>query len=390
VSVSRETKILYVQYSNPGAYPPVQHSARILAGAGAKILLLGVVTAGTEALRFQTNQNIKVREMQSCRPGIRQKIHYLRFCLWVAWTVLSWRPNWLYASDALASPIAWLLTFWPVLNVIYHEHDTPAEVNPASVASLFIRVILWTRQRVARRANFCVLPNEKRAEHIRRQTLTNRPLYCVWNCPSRQEAPAVVSHSSSDQLTVFYHGSIVPDRLSLNVIRALAELPHAVRLEFAGYETIEHEGYVREILAESERIGVFDRVRYIGALPTRAELLPRCSRAHVGLSLLAKDSQDLSMATMVGASNKPFDYLLCGLALLVSVLPDWEETFIRPQYGLACDPCHPASIAKALRWFLDHPEERQRMGTEGRKRILTNWNYETQFAPVMKRILGSV
>jgi len=202
------------------------------------------------------------------------------------------------------------------------------------------------------------------------------------------EAPAVLSDISYDQLTVFYHGSIVPDRLSLNVVRALAELPKAVSLEFAGYETVGHDGYIREILAEAERVGVSSRVRYIGILPLRAELLPRCSQAHVGLSILPLDSRDLSMVTMVGASNKPFDYLLCGLALLVSNLPDWKQAFVQLHYGLACDPREPASIANALRWFLDHPEERRRMGTQGRKRVLSDWNYETQFDSVKELILS--
>jgi glycosyltransferase involved in cell wall biosynthesis len=386
--MSFDKRVLYLQYANPGAYPPIQNSARILAHAGAKVLLLGIITAGTEALRFPTHENIAVRTMKSCRPGVWQKIHYFRFCVWVMWATLSWKPKWVYASDALASPIAWFLTFWPGLKVIYHEHDTPAEANPGnSVTSLFMRVALWARQRLARRAEFCVLPNPKRAEYLKRQTQTNKPIYWVWNCPLRTEAPAVLSQISSDKLIVFYHGSIVPDRLSLNVIRALAELPNAVHLEFAGYETIGHEGYIGEILAEAERIGVSDRVKFIGAL-SRAELLPRCARAHVGLCLLPADSEDLSTTTMVGASNKPFDYMLCGLALLVSDLPEWKEMFVQAHYGLACDSRDPNNIAKALQWFLDHPEERQRMGTEGRKRVLSDWNYETQFASVVHRILG--
>jgi glycosyltransferase involved in cell wall biosynthesis len=375
-------KILYVQYANPGAYPPLQHSARILADDGAKVLLLGIVTTGTEALEFPTHKNIEVQEMKSCAPGFRQKIQYLLFCLWVAWAALSWRPKWLYASDLLASPIAWLLTFWPGFDVVYHEHDTPAQVNANTpAATRFMRAILWTRRRVARRARFCVLPNEKRVEAFRAQTQTNRPLYCVWNCPSRLEAAAVTSHISSEQLTVFYHGSIVPDRLSLNVVRALAELPPAVSLEFAGYETIGHEGYIREILAEAKRIGVLDRVKYIGALP-RAELLPRCSQAQVGLSVFSRDSQDLSMASMVGASNKPFDYLLCRLALLVSDLPDWNRAFVEPGFGLSCSPEDPQSLAAALQWFVDHPQQKKEMGEKGRQRILEDWNYEAQFEKV--------
>jgi hypothetical protein len=45
-------------------------------------------------------------------------------------------------------------------------------------------------------------------------------------------------------------------------------------------------------------------------------------------------SRDRNEQAMSGASNKAFDYLVCGLAVLVSNLPDWRSTFVEPGYGL--------------------------------------------------------
>ena len=92
---------------------------------------------------------------------------------------------------------------------------------------------------------------------------------------------------------------------------------------------------------------------------------------------------------MVGASNKPFDYMASGLALLVTDLPDWRTTFVENGYGLACDSDDCRSIADALQWFFDHPKDTRRMGEHGRMRVLTDWNYETQFAPILKTIVAS-
>jgi glycosyltransferase involved in cell wall biosynthesis len=91
---------------------------------------------------------------------------------------------------------------------------------------------------------------------------------------------------------------------------------------------------------------------------------------------------------MVGASNKPFDYLSSGLALLVSDLPDWRTNYVEMGYGLACDPDDPESIATALRWFLNHQVEMRAMGERGRQRIATEWNYEKEFLPILERISG--
>jgi glycosyltransferase involved in cell wall biosynthesis len=103
----------------------------------------------------------------------------------------------------------------------------------------------------------------------------------------------------------------------------------------------------------------------------------------VGLALLPKGSRDLADETMVGASNKPFDYMASGLALLVSDLPVWRATFVESGYGLACDSEDPKSLAEALRWFDEHREAMRQMGERGRCRVLDDWNYDSQFAPVM-------
>ena len=89
---------------------------------------------------------------------------------------------------------------------------------------------------------------------------------------------------------------------------------------------------------------------------------------------------------MTGASNKPFDYMAAGLALLVSDQPDWRGMFVGPGYARSCDPIDPASIAAALAWYLDHPAERRAIGAHGRAKIEAEWNYDTAFAPVMSAL----
>jgi glycosyltransferase involved in cell wall biosynthesis len=89
---------------------------------------------------------------------------------------------------------------------------------------------------------------------------------------------------------------------------------------------------------------------------------------------------------MAGASNKPFDYMAAGLALLVSDLPSWRTMFVDPGFGLACDPTDVDSVSAALTWFLDHPAERRAMTNAGRRKIQVDWNYDRHFLPVLKRL----
>ncbi len=206
----------------------------------------------------------------------------------------------------------------------------------------------------------------------------------VWNCPLRDEVRPARPSGGTPDLQVFFHGSIVPARLPASIIQAVAQLPSRVSLVVAGYETTGHAGYSEELLRLAEQLGVTDRIRFVGQVPTRDELLTLCATCDVGLAFMPTQTTDLNEQAMVGASNKPFDYLACGLALLVSDRPDWRAMYVDRGVARYCDPLSASSLAGELQWFLDHPAQRVAMGERGREKILSDWNYESQFLPVMK------
>jgi glycosyltransferase involved in cell wall biosynthesis len=380
-------RALFIQYTNSAAFPPLEHSSRILANARWQVLFLNISAPEIESLKFQPHERIEVRQLPYCPPGWRQKAHYMRFTLWGLWWALRWRPRWVYASDLLSCPAALLLSFLPGVRVVYHEHD-----SPTSNGSLFLRLSMFARRRLARRAKICVLPNQRRAEQfdteVGKSSNGHQPSMVVWNCPSLQEISAPRREYDRGELWVLYHGTIVPPRLPLTVLEALALLPERVKLCVIGYETILHRGYVGELRETADRLGISGRVKFPGSLVDRKELLAWCRKCDVGLAFMPKVSEDINMQAMVGASNKPFDYLSCGLALLVSDLPDWRAVYVESRFGLACDPGDPESIASAIGWFLDHPAEMREMGERGRRKIEEVWHYEKQFSPVLERMSG--
>ena len=190
--------------------------------------------------------------------------------------------------------------------------------------------------------------------------------------------------SRSGRVQILYQGSIVPSRLPLTVIQALGSLPESVGLTIVGYETVGHVGYIEVLRALSRQLGVERRVNFAGTIKQRKDMLQRASECDLGLAFIQRLDGNPNMEHMEGASNKPFDYLARGLALLVPDLPEWERMFVRPGYGLACNPDDPKEIAAALRWFLDHPEQMRQMGERGRQRVKEEWNYEKQFSSALR------
>jgi len=358
-------------------YPPLEHSSRILADEGWEVLFLGIHSRGdSDKLAFPSHPRIKVRRSRYCPPGPRQKLHYLFFNLWAVSVALRWRPGWVYASELFACPAAIILKRLG-FSVVYHEHDDPGKPR-----SSFDKQLFRARQRLARKADVVVLPNAARQEQFVKQSGRHKTSFVVWNTPKRTDADPRPK-KPQDRFVVFYHGSIVPERLPRTVVEALKDLPDEVELHIAGYETIGHEGYLAELQRLAVEIGVAARFKYLGGLP-RDQLLPLARAAHIGLALMPSTSSDINMYQMVGASNKPFEYLACGCPFLVTDLPEWRQIFVTTELARVCNPAEPRSIAAQIKWFFDHRDITIRMGEAGRHRVLRHWNYEECFGSMLR------
>ena len=374
----RSPRVAFIQYTSPAAYPPVVNAATILAERGATVALWGVGAYGAaDNLRMELRPGMTQDLMKYAPPGWRQKVHYLCFLLRCVTRTLWWRPRIVYASDLLSYPIAWLISFIPGVSIIAHEHDTPSSGSGKS-GGLLQRF----RRRLFRRAKMTVIPQFERARLVREELEPAR-LEVVWNCPRLSEVRPLPEQPSRISRKLWYHGSIVPSQFPAAVIEALALLPEDTVLEFAGYATAGHPEYVHELLELSGRLGLGHRVRYVGTKPTRQELFDAAAKCDVGLALFAREFRE----PMVGASNKPFDYLACGLAVLTNDSREWLEFFEECPAARGCNPESPQAIAQAvLEWFRE-PSQLILNRRAGQQMVQSHWNYEKQFEVVCAEIL---
>jgi glycosyltransferase involved in cell wall biosynthesis len=310
---------------------------------------------------------------------LRRLADYLRYAAHAALACATWRPHWVYVSDTMAAPLGLAATLLPGVRIAYHEHDAPL----ARATRAWERWPLAARRRLLRRADVVVVPNAERAARLSEEA-GGREVTTVWNCPRLDEV-GPPRKCRAGALRVVYHGSIVPDRLPLAVIDALAAVP-GVELVVAGYETVDSRGYVDRLRARARSLGVGDRLSLAGAVPTRAALLDLCATADVGLALMPVDGADFNMRTMSGASNKAFDYMARGVAPIVSDLPDWRALYVDRGLALATPSLDADGLAEVFRWCAGHRREVAAMGERGRRQILAEWNYDTLFAPVLRQL----
>jgi glycosyltransferase involved in cell wall biosynthesis len=189
---------------------------------------------------------------------------------------------------------------------------------------------------------------------------------------------------------VIFEGSIGHKKLPLSLFEALAELPQSVSLTVAGYVNPGSEEHMGACLRAVARLGLQERVHFRGLLQ-RHELAEAVVQHDVGLLLIdASANPDDNLRTLVGASNKVYEYLAAGLPVIVPDTPDWHEALVGRGLAIGCNASSPQSIGSALRFFLDSPTTLRRMGERGRCMIRDTWNYENVFRPVLERMEASV
>jgi glycosyltransferase involved in cell wall biosynthesis len=375
-------RVLFVQATNPGAYPPLIHASMLMAEAGWDVTFLSAPIDGNE-LALEPHPRIKIHEIPSRPSHVMNKVDYAVYAAAAARLALRLRPNVVYASDPLGAGPGVLAARLTGAALVYHEHDSP---SPGGLHKALAR----SRRAAARAAQLIIFPNEARARVAQRELqFSDNKLQVVWNVPRRAEVVASAA-TAEHPLVVYYHGSITPERLPESISLAIRRMAGRARLRIAGYEAPGARGYVRHLIGNDKDTVVDAPIEYLGMVPRRANLLAEAARAHIGLSLMPFKSDDVNINHMVGASNKPFDYMAAGLALLVSDLPDWTQMFVEQGFGLACNPADADTISAALGWFIDHPEGRRAMTRAAQHKIEIDWNYDTLFLPVLATLLDDL
>ena len=363
-----------MQYTNPAAYPPLQHSASILAEHGWNVLFVGITGGGSAQLVMPEHVRVRVEQIGTQSGGTFGKLKYAAFAMRSLLAALRFRPDWCYASDPLSAPVALGVKALGT-RVVYHEHDAP---GPA-----LDRIVLRARERLARAAELSIAPSASRAALL---PASSTARLVVSNCPRRHDAILPAAPTLGARFDLVYHGSLSRDRLTPQFIDALGLLPAYVELHVYGYETAGHRGYTSKFLQRAEETGVSERVHFHGVVPERVTLLNRLRGHHLGIATISSLAADRNLHTLAGASNKAFEYLATGIPLLISRDPAWQAMYEEPGYAVACNPEDAESIAAAVRPLCASPERARKMGESGRQRVLAEWNYEAQFDPVLRML----
>lgn len=139
-------------------------------------------------------------------------------------------------------------------------------------------------------------------------------------------------------------------------------------------------GNVRaDIGAITAKINPRPEIAMTGYLPYH-EMYEALCRGSVALLVFQPDYYN----AYIGLPNKLFDYMLCGLPIIASDFPEVRKVISEADCGILVDPTDPGVIAEAIIYLMEHPEEAQRMGENGRRAVLEKYNWSRMEADLLR------
>jgi len=80
---------------------------------------------------------------------------------------------------------------------------------------------------------------------------------------------------------------------------------------------------------------------------------------------------------------KMFEYMSAGLPIIASNFPLWREIVEGNQCGICVNPLNSEEIKQAIEWIMEHPEEAEKMGQNGRRAVEEKYNWEKEGQKLM-------
>lgn len=139
-------------------------------------------------------------------------------------------------------------------------------------------------------------------------------------------------------------------------------------------------GNIREDLSSRIReSGWSCFVTSAGFLPYR-EMYERLNEGIAGLLVFQPTYYNVS----IGLPNKLFDYMLLGLPVIASDLPEIRNVVTNANCGILVDPENVTEIVNAIAYLFDNPDEARKMGENGRRAVLEQYNWSRMEADLLR------
>jgi glycogen synthase len=201
------------------------------------------------------------------------------------------------------------------------------------------KVLYYYERFLIRRADEVITVNESIADELVKRYQIRRPTV-VLNCPVYEES----NNKRIDLSTVkvLYQGVYATERGLEELIQAFAYLDKNYVLYLRGYDTV--PGYEDELKQYAIDNNIVDRVFFLPPV-AMVDMVKSIDDYDIGVV----PYRPTNLNQVYASPNKTFEYMMGGLAVAVSDIPEQRRFVVSNGVGLSFNPCDISDIARAIR-----------------------------------------
>ncbi|ALM52819.1 glycosyltransferase family 4 protein [Halomonas huangheensis] len=290
------------------------------------------------------------------------------------------RPTVIHAHDVNVLPTAWLAAVLARVPLVYDAHEISTDREGYKS---FRRVVGWVEKKLMPRAVGTITTTDARAKFFARAYGIPRPLV-LQNRPRLtqvEQSTRIRDELKLDQPwpIILYQGGLQQGRGLPRLVEVAARVPSAYFVFIGGGR---QEGELQRL---AEQLALSERVRFI---PTVAlsELPYYTASADIGVQPI----ENTCLNHFTTDSNKLFEYVVAGLPVVASSLPEISKVVRRHDLGILTTPGNSESLAEALNTLVQDPALRKRYAQNaGIASQHLNWEEQEQaLVKLYERVLA--
>jgi len=206
---------------------------------------------------------------------------------------------------------------------------------------------------------------------IRDKFLTFTKSIDVNNYPIVEELSTDVSWEERKN-QVCYVGVISRIRGNLENVDSMAHVDTCISFKLAGM--IYEDNFLEELKSSQ----YWDRVEFVGKLD-REEVKVLLEESKIGLVTLHPTINYIDALPV-----KMFEYMLAGIPVIASDFHILQDIVNKEKCGLCVNPLDTKAIGEAIEYLTMHDEEAKKMGENGKKAVLEQYNWSLEEKKLFK------